>query len=246
MMCCLLYTFFIVSIFSQQDGQSVFVKRIENNFYFHGPIHPIANLKSKGEIEKLFFGDFNAPVEFSYLPAGENAAFRPPSGFRIVRDSLRKSYILEVKYVSNYAEASEMASMKYPSIASGSEWAGMPEDRRKQIINHNRAAFAKQQEERLALLKIESSSIPISNQFAEKLYQKMVSFIDTYKAKGVGTLLVDDNEVVFRNVVGHEVWSLSIIHPRDVALKMTDLCNQIVTDARANKLVEKKYISALH
>ncbi|MDR1154570.1 MAG: hypothetical protein LBL04_07645 [Bacteroidales bacterium] len=81
-----LWILFIPFAFSQDkehvDGGH-FVKRIEYNLRSrHDRSH---NLDSKGKIEKLFFGDFNAEVEFFYLPSEEAAYGEAYSGFRIVR-----------------------------------------------------------------------------------------------------------------------------------------------------------------
>jgi hypothetical protein len=226
---------FIPSSFSQNGGHGNFVKRVEENYYFQP--NRYNNLKSKGDIEKLFFGDFNALSEFSYLPSSDNAFRRPPSGFRVLKNSSNTSYILEVKYISNYEETSREASKKYPTISN---------DNRAQIVEHNRVAFAKRHEEMLNLFKVETRSFTISNQFAEKLYEKMVSVIDNFKAKAPPTMLPGGYSVVFRNVVDHEVWSLSIHMPQGDTFKMADFCLQIIKDAQSNQMDEKKYISVLN
>lgn len=203
------------------------------------------NLNSKGNIEKLFFGDFNAPVEFFYMPSSEAAFEEAHSGFRIVKNSSKTPYILEVKYISNFKEAHDKACEKYPSITvSGPLYHN--DALRKEIIEHNRVAFAKQNEEMLKLYVLDLLSYPISNQFAEKTYEKVVSLINNFKAKGVPPTMVDGYSVTFRNVVDDEVWTLRIHMPQGNALKMADLCRQIITDARANKFYEQKYISVLN
>lgn len=75
----------------------VYSKRIEYNLTMNG-----ANLKSKSDIENLFFGGFNAMTEICYEPSSEvNPCI--PSGFRIIRDSLNSSYILQVRHnMTNY------------------------------------------------------------------------------------------------------------------------------------------------
>ncbi|MDR2406808.1 MAG: hypothetical protein LBE13_01650 [Bacteroidales bacterium] len=60
------------------------------------------NLKSKTDIEKLFFEDINAMVEFFVEPSIEGAYdSRSPYGFRVMRDSLNAGYIIENKRMSN-------------------------------------------------------------------------------------------------------------------------------------------------
>ena len=73
----------------------------------------------------------------------------------------------------------------------------------------------------------------------------MVSFIDNFKAGGMAPTISDGYSVKFRTVVDDEVWSLWIHEPQEIALKMADLCRQIITDGIANKLDESKYITVL-
>ena len=86
----------------------------------------------------------------------------------------------------------------------------------------------------------------IASRLAEKLYEKMVFFIDKFKARGVPPGIYGGYNVVFRNVVDDEVWSLDIHNPKGDALKMANLCRQIITDANANKLDISKYIIVLN
>jgi len=235
---------FISFLFSQTGKQGMYIKRIEPNYYYQSSNDRYNNLNSKDDIEKLFFGDFNASVEFSFLPSNEGR--RPPSGFRILKNSSNTSYMLEVKYISNVEEAYKEASKRHPSIGlSASEIYSLSDARRIQIRDQNRIAFAKQHEEMLILYKIESMTFPVSNQFAEKIHKKMVSFIDNFKVNSIPVLLLDGYNVVFRNVVGNEVWSLNIHMPQDDAQKWAVFCLQIITDAQANKLDVSKYILVL-
>jgi hypothetical protein len=216
----LLWGFFISFAFSQ-NGEHVngggFLKRIEYNIY---ALYTIYNFNSKDDVEKLFFGDFNAPVEFFYNPSFE-AYTGGPTGFRITKDSLNTSYILEYKYISNYEKVSREISDKY---------FGM---------------WEKQKEEEIKLFKVETLSFPVSNQFAEKLYEIMVSFIDNFKSKGIPPIIVDGYIVTFRTVVDDEVWTLTIHEPRGNALKMSDFCRQIMTDIETNTFKEYKYVESL-
>jgi hypothetical protein len=241
----LLWGFLIPFIFSQ-DGihvhEAPFVKRIENNM-FQGQY----NLNGKVSVEKLFFGDFNAFIEFAFLPSYEAA-----SGFRIVRNSSGSSYTLELKYVSNYEEAHEDASKKYPSTGlSPSELSSISDVRRNQIMEHNRVAFAKQREEIHKSFKIETRTYPVSNRLAEKLHQKMVLCINNFEAKTVSDpnlvpITRDGYSITFRTVVDNAVLqSLWVQNPNEDTLKMADFCREIIADAKANKLDEGKYLSVL-
>ena len=154
-------------------------------------------------------------------------------------DASNKSSILEVKYISNYQEAHDEANKKHP--------LGIPGNPSYNEKEHNNAVFAKRHEEMLKLFKIETLSLPISNQFAEKLYEKMVSFISTFKGKGLpSTPLIGGYSITFRTVVEDEVWSLGIHMAKENVFKMDGLCLQIIADARANQFNEKKYMSALN
>lgn len=245
-----LWHFFSVFAFSQ-DGVHLeggfFLKRMENNM-FQGQY----NLKGKGDVEKLFFGDFNAMVEFTFSPSFEYAFSCPPSGFRIVSNLSNTSCILELKYVSNYEEAHREASKKHPSTGlSPAELSSISAARRTQIMEHNRTAFAKQEEEKFKLFKIETRTFPVSNQVAEKLHQNMLSCIINFEAKEVSDpdivpVTRGGYSVTFRIVVGNAVlWSLCIQNPEGNALKLANLCRQIIADADANQLKEKELLNQM-
>jgi len=120
-------------------------------------------------------------------------------------------------------------------------------------------------ENRLNQYKVETFSFSINVLFAEKLYKRVVLFIDNFKAKGQPLIFLDGYSTTFRAVVEDEVWSLSVdgysatfrvvvedevwslwIHePQGNSKKMADLCRQIITDAQNSQLDESKYISIL-
>ena len=242
-----LFSLIALSAFSQVREQDLFVKRIEYNFYVV-PMSDVKkeNLNSKEGLEKLFWGNFNSPVEFSFLPSAESSLRSQTSSFRILRNPSNTSYILEVKYISNYEAANEEARKKYSSIGvTGTEAGHISDERKDKIANHNNIAFIKREEELLKLYKVESLSFTLSNQFAEKMHEKMVSVIDDYNVKGAFTTLIDVF-FIFRAVVGDEVWTLKIRDPKGDVLKMFDLCREIIADAKENKLDEKKYMAALN
>lgn len=245
-----LWHFFPLFAFSQ-DGVhfegGLFLKRVENNM-FQGQY----NLKGKGDVEKLFFGDFNATVEFTFSPSFEAAFSCPPSGFRIVSNSSDTSCILELKYVSNYEEAHREASKKHPSTGlSPAELSSISATRRTQIMEHNRTAFAKQEEEKFKLFKIETRTFPVSNQLAEELHENMLSGIINFEAKEVSDpdivpVTRGGYSVTFRIVVGNAVlWSLCIQNPEGNTLELANLCRRIVTDSGANQVNEKELINQL-
>ncbi|MDR0864784.1 MAG: hypothetical protein LBO74_07620 [Candidatus Symbiothrix sp.] len=235
-----LWIIFIPFTISQNVINSgLFLKRVESNLL----AHTLYNSQSKGDIEKLFFGNFNAPVEFFYAPS-----FEDNLGFRVMRDSSDTSYIIEIKCFINYEEAAKEAKEKFHLIEIPIElWNSLPRDAFNLIFDYNSyAAIGKRYSEELhTLLKVETRSFPISDKFAKKLYDKLVSFIDNFKGKGVPSLIADGYSVTFRTVVDDEVWSLWIHQPQENALKMANLCRQIITDAETNILNESKYIELL-
>ena len=256
---CFVCVFSIPFAFSQnvedQFNCGLSSKRIENNMTFGVGNY---NIYNKSDIEKLFFGDFNALIEFCYEPSPE---FNPcvPSGFRIIRDSLNSSYILEVKHISNYSEASKEApkeaeTMHMPQLTGLPVRLldSIPRDVSNQIREYIRSisdknVYRKMYFEELSKhFKVEIKSIPISNQFAEKLYKMMGSFIENFKAKGVPPHAVDGYSVSFRTVVADEVWSLRIHMPRGNAEIMTNLFMKIIKDANDDQLDESMNLSVLN
>jgi len=218
----LFFISFIQCAFPQSgvhDGGN-YIKRIENNLIIYG----MHELRSKTGREKLFFGDFNAPVEFFYNPAYEGT-----SCFRLVRDSL--GVYLELKYISNYKEAVKEVDDKY---ASNPLITGEMKD------NYWNDVYE--------LFNIETRLFPISEMFADKLFEKMVYFIANFKAKvNPGLRVGGGYAVIFRTVVDeNEQWSLWIHTPKGDALRMANLCRQIIEDMQFNKLDESKYITVLN
>lgn len=87
---------FISPAFSQgriDTNERLFVKRIEQNAYGNR-----WNFDGKESLEKLFFGDFNAYVEFFCSEMAETS-------FRVLKKGL--FYTLEIKYVTNAKEVDE-------------------------------------------------------------------------------------------------------------------------------------------
>ena len=213
------------------------------------------NLESKGDRERLFFGYFNAPVEFFYSPS----SLRGPSGFRIVRNSSdSSSYILEVKYIPNYAEATREASRRHPPIGVGNPSVESTEE----IRRHNSETFAKQEELRFQLFEVETLSFSISQLFFEKLQEKKKTLISTFEEENplpdsivfcpifndyveVVVVAFGGSAVTFRIVVDDEVWSLWIHMPRNRALEFSNLFRQMIEDAKVGEFDEERYMEVL-
>ena len=250
--------FFILMLFSQNSdhsGEGFFTKTIEYNRIASTETNDY-NQKSKSDVEKLLFGDFNAQFEFFYdpsFPGYGNDDSEVQSGFRICRDSLDKRYILQIKKISNYEVARSKAA-EFRSIGISS--LSIPDESRKQIAEHNMEMRSKYANELQKHLTVEIISYPISNQFAEKISKKMSSFIHNFKASGSAIdinkdgritikIIEDGYYVTFRTVVGSEVWSLKIHEPTGNSLKMSDFCRQILKEANDNKFNEENYTKLL-
>ncbi len=198
-------------------------------------------MDGKSRLEKLFFGDFNAPVEFFCSPP-----FAGASGIRLVRDlSSDAPYILEVKYITNWLEIMKELEEKYPSrgITVGDIYS-MPAEEQEQIAQHNRAMFQKIREERLDLCDIRTLTFPLYH-LGDSLYAKMVALIANFRAEGGFDTFADGTTVIFRCVVGDELWSLRIREPQKSAMQLSDLCLKIIEDAENGKLNETEYLKLL-
>jgi hypothetical protein len=234
-----------------QNGDHVkggrFTKTIEYNLLW---LEAGYNFNHKNDVEKLFFGDYNALIEFFY-----HHSFSGYSGFRIVRDSIKRSYVFEMKYVTNFEEAENTASAKYPlssTALSPSEVLehlqkqnSLTEEERKLQNKEKVERVQKNKEEKYKLYNIETFSISVTDEFAEKLYHKMVSVIDNFKAIGVPPHIFDGDEVTFRTIVDDELWTLKIHVPTGNARKMSNICIQIMDDVKNNTFEELKNIKSL-
>jgi hypothetical protein len=228
------------------NGPGRFLKRIEYN----STLTNNYNLDSKGTMERMLFGDFNAPFEFFLAPS-----FSASIGVRLVKDSTNTSYLLEVKHIPNFLEVRKEVEAKYPPIGvSFSEMSSITPEIRDQMAETNRSMWAKQREEALTLYKVDSRALPVSNLFSEKLYHKMSSFIGNFKAKevqgltGEGNMAIisfDGTDATFRTVVDDEVWSLSIENPTGNARRWSNLCQKIITDILAGTFNETNYLKLL-
>jgi hypothetical protein len=223
------------SLESSEGG--VFIKRIEYNFLHPGHY----NLKNKIGVEKLFFGDFNAQLEFFVEPSFESAF-----GFRIVRDSSGTSSLLELKRIGNFEEVRSQLDKEYPSKGFPAKEISSVSEKEKELARqHNNTVYEKRKAESLLRYKVDTIDFSIKNDFAEKLYAATVASIENFKGKGIPPIILDGYVVTFRCVVGDEVWTLTIHEPKGELLQLTDICNQIIKDAEANSLNELKYVELL-
>jgi hypothetical protein len=217
------------------DGRP-FLKRIEYNSISFG----LPNVNSKTDIEKLFFGDYNAMVEFFVEPSFEN-----PYGFRVVRDSLN-NYIIENKRVSNWDTVRSQLSKEFPSIGINAYQIHlMTKEERDKIGDHNREMFAKQRKESLSRYEVTNQSVCVSNLFAAKLHETVVAAIDNFVGKEEPAVIMDGYEVTFRCVVGMEVWTLIVHLPKDEILQLTDICKQLIDDIQSGNVDESKILQTM-
>ena len=204
----LLWSFFIPFAFSQNVEDYTFLKSIEADY----------TCRSKGDIEKLFWGHFNAPIEFFHSPAFEGA-----SGFRILMDSLNNSYILEIKYNSN---------IEWVRTSNQSEW--LKQIKVESLSFSISAHFAE---------KLYKKMISFIKNYNVKRMPRII--VDGYLV--MPCMPLDGYSVTFRIVVDNAAWSLWISNPQGKdALKMADLCRLIITDAQTNQLDESKYMTILN
>jgi hypothetical protein len=169
----------------------------------------------KGDLEKLFFGDFSARVEFFYMPYHEEA-----SAFRIVKQG--SSHILEVKYVSNFKEVRKMFEDK--SVSNFDEEVKLYEVETRSVPVSN--YFVEELYQKIASFIVNFEATEVEKP-------------DIVPVFSVG------HSVIFRSVIKKELWSLWISPPQGDALKLDKLCREIINDIRANKFSESIYIYAM-
>ncbi len=197
------------------------------------------NFETKTGVEKLFFGDFNAKVEFFLLPSFESSY-----GFRLIENA-DGSYAIEAMRIGNYDEVEASTSKKYPSFGVPAEVAFFvfsDEKLSQEIGRFNGEMWAKRSKERLELYRVDKTIAPVTDAFAEKLYTKIVSSIataqDELKSKDI---LVDGMAVTFRCIVGDDLWTFKYHGPEGEFLQLTELCTRIVNDIEAGTFKESSY-----
>jgi len=237
--------FFIPFSFSQNVdniNSGHLTKSVAFNFHTGGNV----NFENKEVIELLLFGDNNALVEFFHKPFFDGNPCTP-AGFRIVRDSLDQSYIIEIKHITNFEAMRHIIVNTYESIGiPGSLLSSIPEHILEAILTHHRQKNPSFFVDYCNQFTINTLYFQISDQFAEKLYKNMYSFIENFKITGTPPPYISGGYLVkFRTVVDDLVWTLRIYEPRGNALKMADLCRQILTDVLSGKLNKQKYVSVL-
>jgi len=221
-----LLNLFLSFAFSQggvHAREGSFLKRIENNRqsgYY--------NLSGKGDLEKRFFGDFNSMLEFFI----ESSRYHDVYGFRIVKKE--SSHTLEVKYISNIEEVEKKFEDKLKTARASRDFE----------------EIRKIRDEKIKSYRIGTRTVPITNDFSEKLYEKFVSLIDNFRGTEMDhpdlvPVTRGGEPTTFRVVVKAELWSLYAPVTQDDAKRMANLCKQIITDVIARKFDENMYINSL-
>jgi hypothetical protein len=214
-----------------------YLKSMEYNFIVGGRY----NVRNKSDLEKLFFGDVNATVEFFFEPPFEGAR-----GFRIIQSSLGH-YLLETKRISNWDEVEKELDSIFPTIAYPVEkYLALTQEESDASGAHNEKMNAKKDEERPKRYLISSQSLPVKEEFVEKLHHAVASAIDNFAPMGQQMMILDGYRSTFRCVVKDVLWTLAIHEPKGEIGRLTDMCNRIMKDAEANQLDERKYITLLN
>lgn len=197
------------------------------------------NFAEKNDEEKLLFEDFNAPVEFIFAPS-----FDGISGLRIYQDSLNQSYLLEAKRVTNWEEVNNQLKAEFPSDRKVStitlaQW----EEQKKQM----EANKARKREEWLLRQTIFTQVVQISDTLAVRFYETVAKAIGkARKELKTNAIINDGDEVVFRCVVGDELWTLKYHQPEGEYKALSDLFRRMIADVEAGTFDEAKYLEALN
>ena len=265
--------FFVQTAISQQADHtngSDFFKRIEYNILAQfGKYEPGItqkesenkgefiyryNLESKSILERMLFGNTNSFIEFVSINLPHEGT-DDVTAFRIIRNSKTGSYQLEVMQIPEYNHVFktdiDYLSQKSTKIDIPREWLReIPAAIRDSISKHNKEVAILHSRHISTLFESyrpKTKEYKVSNRFAETLHDNLTELIDNFKAEGMPpTIRLGGYNVIFRCVVGDEVWTLSIEGPQRRALQLYDICRQIITDALdSNKINELQYIREL-
>jgi hypothetical protein len=223
--------------YSESSGGE-FIKRIEYNFLGYDDY----NLKNKTGIDKLFFGDFNAELEFFVEPS-----FGGAYGFRIVRDSLKTVSFIEVKHIDNFKEIVDSLDREYPLIGfSAEEMSSISTEDEEKAKQHNIVMYERRKEESSLRYRVGTINYPVTSNLAEKLYSMAVTAIQNFKGKGTPPVYFDGFYVTFRCVVEDELWTLTAHRPGGEIKQLFNMCKQLIEDIKStNNVDELKYITLL-
>lgn len=250
----LLLIFSIQTAFSQNSDHfegGRFMKRIEFNLTVAGleEKYNRYNLSGKSIIDRILFGSTNSFVEF--VNNGCFESLEDASGFRIIKNSKTNSYQLEIIQMPNvnetYKIVAQLESELTPIIIPSKLERLVPPESRHifQVYNDElKYSINTHNDEVYKPYRPESKVYNISNELAEKIHSKMSLLIDVFKAEGSPPIVGGGHTITFRCVVGSELWTLTIHVPQERALKLSDICMQII-NSYGNSNDESKYLKLL-
>ena len=230
---------------------SYFTKKIEYNTLSglmlvddEGNERPSYNTSGKSRLEKLFFDNINAPVEYVFSPSYEVG--EPAAAIRIVKDSSSDApWMLEAKYITNWWEVLCSLEKKYPLRGlTIEEMSTISYAEQEQIAASNREMTRQSSEERYELYEVETLIFPLYH-IGDRLREKLTALVVSFRAEGGQAMDSDGYTATFRCVIGDEVWTLCIHEPQRRALQMSNLCRQIIEDAQVGRFDEWKYVRML-
>lgn len=236
-----LLTLTTASVFAQEfriDSSVRYTKTIEPN-----RLDTSDSVSGKTGLDRRFFGDFNARVEYLLEPS-----FSPTLGLRIYKMPGDTSFVLEAKRVSNYQEVNEQLRKEFPLIGiSINDISSISQEESNRIMAHNRDMMAKTFAERLKRYAIEVKSTPIHDSLANKLYDKATKLLRAALPVGKSPYTIFDGETAtFRCVVNdNELWTLRYHVPEGEYKALSDLFRQMIADVEAGCFEEGKYIQSL-
>lgn len=162
----------------------------------------------KNRYRKPFFRRFQRAVEYFFRWESKYGP-EEPLGFRIVKDSSGRHYLLEVKSIPNFKEVNKKLEEEFPPLLMSLKGLDSIADSTiRRYGKHNMAMYAKCQEEAPKRYRVETRTFRIGDRFAEALYNKFVNWIDRFDSKAEGPSV--GYWATFRCVVDNEVWTLSL------------------------------------
>jgi hypothetical protein len=239
----MLYIVMISPCFSQPKSEhdsnaTIFKKNIEFNYYGSG----FHNLNVKTDIERLLFPRHNSYVEFFINPS-----FSGSYGFCIDKSNDLNSYSLSIKQVVNWNEVHDSLQKEFPTKRIDHKTLmSLSKEESREIAEYNNRIYDLSKKEALLRYLINTDTLFISQDLANALHNTIVDLIDKFVGKGKPATIKDGYTATFRCVVNDEVWSFYIKMPSGKFGELTQLCNQIVEDGKANHFNESKYLTILN
>ena len=241
-----IFVYALVRVFAQAlptdqavDSTVRYTKTIEPN-----RLDSSDSVVSKTGLDRRFFGDFNARLEYLLEPP-----FKPTIGLRIFKMPRDTSFVLEVKRVANYNEVNEQLRKEFPTLSTRmEEMDRLPKAEQQQRLAHNESVYRRQWVERPKRYKIEAITVPISETLTNGLYDKTTKLLRAALLVGKSPYTIFDGEIMtYRCVVDdNELWTLRYHVPEGEYKALSDLFRRMIADVEAGTFDEAKYIGALN